>query len=79
MLRFRFCAENPKVELLEVSGESRGESGPVLANGRAHGEHSKRGHGAGARNHPEETGGAMMELVGRYWTRLCVMSVFLVL
>lgn len=60
---FRFCAENPKVELLEVSRKSRGESYPFLADGRAHGERSTRGHGAGARNHPEETGGAMTELV----------------
>lgn len=73
---FRFCAENPKVELLEVSGESRGQSGPVLADGRAHGEHPRRGHSAGARDHPE-TGGAMMELVDTSTGHIsCVMSVF---
>lgn len=76
---FRFSAENPKVELLEVSGESRGESGPLLANGRAHGERPTGGHGVGARNHPEETGGAMMERTDTYWTHRCVVSVFPVL
>ncbi len=55
------------MELLEVSGESGGQSDPFLANGRAHGERSTRGHGAGAGHHPEETGGAMMELIGGYW------------
>ncbi|XP_067378193.1 probable glutathione peroxidase 8 isoform X2 [Channa argus] len=35
-LLLRFCAENSKVELLEISGESRGESCTVLANRRAH-------------------------------------------
>lgn len=61
---FRFCAEDPQVELLEISGEPRGESSPLLADGRAHGQHSRGGDGDGARNHPEETGGAMMRLDG---------------
>lgn len=57
---FRFCAENPEVELLEVSCESRRKSSPVLENRRIHGEHPKRSDSAGARNHHKETWGAMM-------------------
>lgn len=69
----RFGAENPQVELLEVPGEPRGESGPLLANRRARGQRSPRGHGLGARNHPEETGGAMMVRrdSGRAPVRVC--------
>lgn len=52
------------MELLEIPGEPRGESGPLLADGRAHGQHSRGGDGVGAGNHPEETGGAMMRLGG---------------
>lgn len=72
VLCFRFHPENPKVELLEVSGESGGEGGPLLEDGRAHGERSSSRHITGARNHPEETGGAMMVVVDRRRTRLCV-------
>ncbi|GLD54272.1 probable glutathione peroxidase 8 [Lates japonicus] len=77
---FKFLTDsvkkNSQVELLEISGGPRGEGGSVLANRRAHGKRSSRGHSAGARNHPKETGGAMMELIDRYWTHRWVVSGF---
>lgn len=66
VLCFRFCAASTQVELLEVSGEPRGQSGPLLEDQRAHGEHPAGNHSTGARNHREETWGAMMA-AGGWW------------
>lgn len=63
----RFRAENSQVEFLEVSGESRGQSGALLASRRAHGERSPRSGGAGAGDHRKKACGAMTVFIQSYW------------